>query len=100
MSATYRKDGWYPCVPEAIDGLSAKEFAGTPVEKAFKEHTPDPGAFDAYLEKMKVLNAEDQNISDEQMRSISAQDDGHHRRCRRREAGACAGDVRAARWRR
>ena len=30
-------------------------FAGTPVEKAFKEHTPDATAFDAYLEKMKVL---------------------------------------------
>lgn len=72
MSATYRQDGWYPSVPEGINGLSAKEFAGTPVENAFMEHTPDAKAYDAYLEKMKVLNAEDQNISDEQMRSISA----------------------------
>lgn len=72
MSATFRKDGWYPSVPEAIDGLRAKDFAGTPVEKAFMEHTPDAKAFDTYLEKMKALNAEDQNISDEQMRSISA----------------------------
>jgi pimeloyl-ACP methyl ester carboxylesterase len=72
MSATYRQDGWYPSVPEGIKGLSAKEFAGTPVEKAFMEHTPDAKAYDAYLEKMKVLNANDQNISDEQMRSISA----------------------------
>jgi pimeloyl-ACP methyl ester carboxylesterase len=72
MSATYRQDGWYPSVPEGIKGLSAKEFAGTPVEKAFMEHTPDAKAYDAYLEKMKVLNADDQNISDEQMRSISA----------------------------
>jgi pimeloyl-ACP methyl ester carboxylesterase len=72
MSATYRKDGWYVSVPEGIKGLSAKDFAGTPVEKAFKEHTPDAEAFDAYLEKMKVLNIDDQNISDEQMRSISA----------------------------
>jgi pimeloyl-ACP methyl ester carboxylesterase len=72
LSATYRKDGWYPSVSEAIGGLSAKAFAGTPVEKAFKEHTPDANAFDVYLEKMKVLNIDDQNISDEQMRSISA----------------------------
>jgi pimeloyl-ACP methyl ester carboxylesterase len=72
LSATYRKDGWYPSVFEAIGGLSAKAFAGTPVEKAFKEHTPGANAFDAYLEKMKVLNIDDQNISDEQMRSISA----------------------------
>jgi len=72
MSATYRQDGWYPSVPEGIKGLSANEFAGTSVEKAFMEHTPDTAAFDAYLEKMKVLNADDQNITDAQMRSISA----------------------------
>jgi pimeloyl-ACP methyl ester carboxylesterase len=72
LSATFRKDGWYPSVPEAIKGLRAKEFEGTPVETAFMEHTPDTEAFDAYLEKMKILNAEDQDISDEQMRSITA----------------------------
>ncbi|MEP6560938.1 MAG: alpha/beta hydrolase, partial [Nakamurella sp.] len=49
-----------------------KAFAGTPVETAFYEHTPDATAFDAYFEKMKVLNVNDQNISDEQVRSIPA----------------------------
>ena len=72
MSATFRKDGWYPAVFESIGGLSAKDFAGTPVETAFKEHTPDAKAYGAYLEKMKALNVNDQNISDEEMRSISA----------------------------
>ena len=72
MSATYRRDGWYPSVLEGIAGLTAKEFAGTPVETAFMEHTPDAKAYDAYLEKMKVLNIDDQNISDAQLRSISA----------------------------
>jgi len=72
MSATFRKDGWYPSVFDAIGALTAEAFAGTPVEKAFKEHTPSAEAFDAYLEKMKILNINDQNISDEQMRSISA----------------------------
>jgi pimeloyl-ACP methyl ester carboxylesterase len=72
MSATFRRDGWYPSVFEAVGGLSAEAFAGTPVEKAFKEHTPNAKAFDAYLEKMKVLNINDQDISDEEMRSISA----------------------------
>jgi len=72
MSATYRKDGWYPSVLEGIKGLSATAFAGTAVEKAFKAHTPDAAAFDAYLEKMKVLNIDDQNIGDAQMRSIPA----------------------------
>jgi pimeloyl-ACP methyl ester carboxylesterase len=72
MSATYRKDGWYPSVFEAIGGLRAAAFSGTAVEKAFYEHTPDATAFDAYVEKMKVLNIDDQNISDQQVRSISA----------------------------
>ncbi|WP_029111913.1 alpha/beta fold hydrolase [Mycobacterium sp. URHB0044] len=72
LSATYRKDGWYPSVFDAIGGLSADAFAGTPVEKAFKEHTADAKAFDTYVEKMKVLNIDDQNISDDEMRSITA----------------------------
>ena len=49
---------------EGIEGLSAEAFAGTPVEEAFEEHTPDAKAFDAYLQKTKVLNVDDQNISD------------------------------------
>lgn len=72
MSATFRKDGWYPAVFEAIGGLRATDFAGTPVETAFMEHTPDAKAFDAYLEKMKELNVNDQDISDDDMRSIPA----------------------------
>ena len=72
MSATYRKDGWYPSALEGIEGLSGEGFAGTPVEKAFKEHTPEATAFDAYVEKMKVLGINDQNMSDAQVSSISA----------------------------
>ncbi|WP_175427963.1 hypothetical protein [Rhodococcus pyridinivorans] len=38
----------------------------------FTEHTPDPAAFSAYIDEMKVLNIEDQQITDEQTRSITA----------------------------
>ena len=72
MSAAYRKDGWYPSVSKALAGLNAKAFAGTPVEAAFKKHTPDPRAFEAYVEKMKVLNINSHNITDAQMRAMSA----------------------------
>jgi pimeloyl-ACP methyl ester carboxylesterase len=72
LSATYRKDGWYPAVMEGISGLTAASFAGTPVEKSFLEHTPDPSAFDAYVEKMKVLSINDQDITDAELRSITA----------------------------
>lgn len=72
MSATFRRDGWYPVVLHAIGGLSAKDFAGTLVETAFKEHTPDAKAFEVYVEKMRDLNANDQNISDDEIRAITA----------------------------
>ena len=72
LSATYRQDGWYPSVSEGIESLSATAFAGTSVEKAFKEHTPDATAFDAYVEKMKVFGINDQNMSDAEVSSISA----------------------------
>jgi pimeloyl-ACP methyl ester carboxylesterase len=72
LSAAYRKDGWYPVVAKAHESLQAKVFAGSPVEGAFKKHTPDPRAFEAYIEKMKVLNVNYPDITDAQMRAISA----------------------------
>jgi pimeloyl-ACP methyl ester carboxylesterase len=72
LSATYHRYGLYPSVLEVIEGLGAATFAGTPVERAFEQHTPDAGAFDAYVEKVKRLNLADRNISDQQLRSISA----------------------------
>lgn len=72
MSATYRQDGWYPGVMKAIQGMNAKVFADTPIGAAFRKHNPDPKAFEAYVEKMKVLNGNDQQISDAQMRALSA----------------------------
>ncbi len=72
MSATFRKDGWYPSVTAALGTLSAETFADTPLEEVFKKHTPDADAFATYVEKMKALNINDQNISDDEMRSITA----------------------------
>jgi pimeloyl-ACP methyl ester carboxylesterase len=72
VSATYRQDGLYASVLTGIEGLTAAAFAGTPVETAFRAHTPDAAAFDAYLEKMKVLGINDQNMTDEEVSSIAA----------------------------
>jgi len=72
LSATYRQDGWYPSVLQALKRFSGDVFANTPVGEVFRQHTADPEAFDAYIEKMRVLNFEDQNITDAQMRSIQA----------------------------
>jgi pimeloyl-ACP methyl ester carboxylesterase len=72
LSATYRQDGWYPAVLHGLANLSGDLFRETPVGEAFRRHTADPAAFDAYVDKMRVLNLEDQQITDEQMRSIGA----------------------------
>jgi pimeloyl-ACP methyl ester carboxylesterase len=72
MSATFRKDGWYPTVFQAIEGLSGEAFADTPVARSFHDHTSNVEAFNSYVEKMKNLNINDQNITDNEMRSISA----------------------------
>jgi pimeloyl-ACP methyl ester carboxylesterase len=72
LSATYRQEGWYPSVLRGLADFSGDVFADTPVGEAFRKHTTDPEAFAAYIDKMRVLNFEDQNISDAQMRSIRA----------------------------
>jgi pimeloyl-ACP methyl ester carboxylesterase len=72
LSAAYRRDGWYPSALAVIEDLSAEALAGTPVEKAFLKHTPDAAAFDAYVEKMKVLGINDHHMSDAQVASIPA----------------------------
>ncbi|WP_395311630.1 alpha/beta hydrolase [Mycobacterium sp. AMU20-3851] len=72
MSATFQRAGWHPSVGAAIGQLRAADFAGTAVQMAFTAHSPDPAAFEAYVEKMKVLNIEDQEISEDQMRAITA----------------------------
>lgn len=72
MAATFRRDGWYPAVHAAITGMDATTLAGSPVESAFLEHTPYPVAFAAWVQKVKVLNAEDQEIPDDRMRAITA----------------------------
>jgi pimeloyl-ACP methyl ester carboxylesterase len=72
LSATYRQDGWYPTVSRGLESLSGDLFADTAVGEAFRQHTTDSRAFDAYIEKMKVLGIEDHDISDAQMRSIQA----------------------------
>jgi pimeloyl-ACP methyl ester carboxylesterase len=72
LSAAYRKDGWYASVFDGIARLSAASFAGSPVQQAFRQHTPDPAAFEAYVDKMKIFGIEDQELTADQVRSITA----------------------------
>jgi pimeloyl-ACP methyl ester carboxylesterase len=72
LSATYRRDGWYPEVLNALSKMRADDLVNTPIGDAFRRHTPDPDAFVAYVAKMRVLNLDDQHISDDAMHGINA----------------------------
>jgi pimeloyl-ACP methyl ester carboxylesterase len=72
LSAAYSKDGWYHGRSKALEDLNAKAFAGSPIEGAFNKHTADPKAFEAYVEKMKMMNINYPDVTDVQMRAISA----------------------------
>ena len=79
LSATYRQDGWYPSVLEGIAGVDAAAFAGTSVETAFKEHTPD-------ADGVRGLHREDEGLEHQRpahQRRADAfdlcEDDGHRR---------------------
>ena len=72
LSATYRQDGWYPEVMNGLSEMKADVFVDTPIGEAFRRHTPDPVAFAAYVDKMRVLNFNDQQISDDALRAIDA----------------------------
>ena len=77
LSATYRKDGWYPAVPKAIEGLNAKVFAGSPSRSSVQEaHAGSQG--------VRGLRREDEGVEHQRpehhRRSDarhSSQDDGH-----------------------
>ena len=96
LSATYRKDGWYPAVPKAIAGLNAKVFAGSPVEARVQEaHARSQGVRGLHREDEGVERQRPEHHRRSDARHFS-QDDGHRRRCGWREAGTRGGDVQAA----
>lgn len=72
MSASFHRDGWHPSMAAAISELEPGAFAGTPVAQTFAEHNPGDDAFGAYLAKMKILNAEDQEIPEQTIRALTA----------------------------
>ena len=72
LSATCRQDGWYHAVLQALASMTANDLRDTPIGDAFRQHTDDPVAFATYVDKMRVLNFEDQHLTDDEMRGICA----------------------------
>lgn len=72
MSATYRRDGWYPEAQQAIAGLTAEMMEATSMGAEYRRLSPTPDGFKRYFERVKTLNHEAQDIPDDEMRAIAA----------------------------
>ena len=72
LSATYRRDGWYPEVMDAIGGMTVASVAGSSLERDYRRLSPTPDRFARYVERVRRLNYEDQDIPDAVVRGIAA----------------------------
>jgi pimeloyl-ACP methyl ester carboxylesterase len=72
LSATYRRDGWYPEVMETIGGLTAEVMANTPMRTEYQRLSPTPDSFVVYFERVKALNYAEHDMPEEQVRAIEA----------------------------
>jgi pimeloyl-ACP methyl ester carboxylesterase len=70
VAGTYRRDGWYPEVLQAMAQMTPEFFAGTPMEAEYKRLAPDPDAFPILVEKLKALDAAPQAWPEDQIRAI------------------------------
>lgn len=70
ISATYRRDGWYPIVLDSMASITAEVFAGSPMEAEYKRLSPNPEGFPTLVEKLKVLDAAPQEWPEDKVRAI------------------------------
>lgn len=72
LSATYRRDGWYPQVLDSIAALDAEFMAQTPMGTEYQRLSPTPDGFARYFDRVRTLNYNEQDIPDDQIRAITA----------------------------
>lgn len=72
LSATYRRDGWYPVVLKTMAQMTPKMFAGTPMEAEYKRLSPTPESFHILIEEMKELEAEPYDWPEDEVRAINS----------------------------
>jgi pimeloyl-ACP methyl ester carboxylesterase len=72
VSASFRADGMYPEARAAIAAITPELFAGSPMEAAYQQTSPNPDAFPALVSKLKRLDVEDYAWPVEELRAITA----------------------------
>lgn len=70
VSATSRRDGWYPEVYEGFDKFTPAAFAGTPLESEYKRLSPTPNAFPGLVNEMRDLELSNYDVPNDAVRRI------------------------------
>jgi pimeloyl-ACP methyl ester carboxylesterase len=70
LSATSRRDGWYPELNKAFEQVTPAVFAGTPLEAEYKRLSPTPNAFPAFVKEMRDLDMSNYDLANDAVRKI------------------------------
>jgi pimeloyl-ACP methyl ester carboxylesterase len=71
-SASFRSDGMPAVALEMFPSITPEMFAGSPIEQAYRETAPEPGAFPALVEKLTRLDSTPFAWPEEEIRAIEA----------------------------
>ena len=72
MSSTFRRDGRTREASDAIAGLTAEVFKGSPLETEYLRLSPTPDRFATLVERMIAADARQEELSAEQLRATAA----------------------------
>ena len=70
LSGTYRRDGWYPELNEALAQATPEMFAGSPLEAEYKRLSPTPNAFPVLVGELRAVDGSNYDSSDDAVRGI------------------------------
>ena len=72
MSSTFRRDGRTREASDAIAGLTAEVFKGSPLETEYRRLSPTPDQFATFVERMIAADARQEELSADQLRATAA----------------------------
>jgi pimeloyl-ACP methyl ester carboxylesterase len=72
ISGSYAHDGMQPEALAMFPSITPEMFAGSPVEQAYRQLAPDPGAFPALVAKLTALDTTPYAWPEEAIRGIAA----------------------------
>ena len=72
MSSTFRRDGRTREASDAIAGLTAEVFKGSPLETEYRRLSPTPDQFATFVERMVAADGKQDELSADQLRATAA----------------------------